>query len=104
MAAMHASFGSFEPTFHWPGPNWSNWNDHDSSMIGWLNGDGMTGDEQAKLDDYIAELTESKVIFEGPLNYQDGSTFLSAGEVATDAEIWYAPQLLEGMTGDSSAE
>ncbi len=104
MAAMHASFGSFEPTFHWPGPNWSNWNDHDSSMIGWLNGDGMTGDEQAKLDDYIAELTESKVIFEGPLNYQDGSTFLSAGEVATDAEIWYAPQLLEGMIGDSSAE
>jgi simple sugar transport system substrate-binding protein len=104
MAAMHASFGSFEPTFHWSGPNWSNWNDHDSSMIGWLNGDGMTGDEQAKLDDYIAELTKSKVIFEGPLNYQDGSTFLKAGEVATDAQIWYAPQLLEGMTGDSSAE
>ena len=103
-AAMHASFGTFENNFHWPGPNWSDWNDHDSSMIGWIPGDGLTAAENDELNDYIAELTESKAIFEGPLNYQDGTPFLSDGEVASDLQIWYAPQLLEGMIGDSSAE
>jgi len=35
------------------------------------------------------------------LNYQDGTVFLKAGETATDKQIWYLPQLLEGMKGDS---
>ena len=104
LAAMHASNGTFENTFNWPGPNWSDWNDHDSSMIGWIPGTGLTDAENAKLNEYIAEVTESKVIFEGPLNYQDGTPFLAEGEVATDSQIWYAPQLLEGMIGDSSAD
>tara|TARA_B100000579_G_C22835540_1_gene858515 strand:+ start:641 stop:2644 length:2004 start_codon:yes stop_codon:yes gene_type:complete len=103
-AAIHASFGTFENNFHWPGPNWSDWNDHDSSMIGWIPGDGLTAAENDELNDYIAEITKSKAIFEGPLNYQDGTPFLSDGEVASDLQIWYAPQLLEGMIGDSSAE
>jgi len=103
-AAMHASFGTFENNFYWPGPNWSDWNDHDSSMIGWIPGAGLTASENDELNKYIAELTESKAIFEGPLNYQDGTVFLGDGEVATDLQIWYAPQLLEGMIGDSSAE
>ena len=103
-AAMHAANGTFENYFTWPGPNWSDWNDHDSSMIGWIPGTGLTDAENAKLNEYIAEVTESKVIFEGPLNYQDGTPFLAEGEVATDSQIWYAPQLLEGMIGDSSAD
>ena len=50
------------------------------------------------------KLLNQKIIFEGPLNYQDGTPFLAEGEVATDSQIWYAPQLLEGMIGDSSAD
>jgi len=38
------------------------------------------------------------------MNYQDGTVFLKDGEVATDQQIWYMPQLLEGMTGDSIAK
>jgi simple sugar transport system substrate-binding protein len=60
--------------------------------------------EAEKVNEYIDTLAETKVIFEGPLNYQDGSVFLKAGEVATDLQIWYAPQLLEGIKGDSSSE
>ena len=101
---MHASFGTFENNFYWPGQNWSDWNDHDSSMIGWIPGAGLTATENDELNEYINELTQSKAIFEGPLNYQDGTPFLADGEVATDLQIWYAPQLLEGMIGDSSAE
>ena len=73
-------------------------------MIGWLSGPGLTSSENAQLMEYIDEVTESKIIFEGPLNYQDGTPFLAEGEVATDSQIWYAPQLLEGMIGDSSAD
>ena len=40
-------------------------------------------------------------LFVGPLNYQDGSSFLGAGEEATDEQIWYMAQLLEGMEGPS---
>jgi simple sugar transport system substrate-binding protein len=38
------------------------------------------------------------------LNYQDGSTFIKAGETAGDKQIWYMEQLLEGMAGQSSAK
>ena len=43
----------------------------------------------------------SKNLFTGPLNFQDGSEYLADGVEATDYQIWYTPQLLEGMTGDS---
>ena len=32
---------------------------------------------------------------------KDGSVYLEDGVEATDNEIWYTPQLLEGMLGDS---
>ncbi|MCU0280888.1 MAG: BMP family ABC transporter substrate-binding protein, partial [Acidimicrobiia bacterium] len=41
-------------------------------------------------------------LFTGPLNYQDGTPFLGEGEVATDLQIWFMEQLLEGMVGASS--
>ena len=33
------------------------------------------------------------------LNFQDGKPYLKEGEVATDLQIWYFPQLLKGMEG-----
>ena len=48
------------------------------------------------------ELASNEInLFTGPLNFQDGSEYLSDGSEASDFEIWYTPQLLEGMTGDS---
>jgi len=32
---------------------------------------------------------------------QDKTVYLKDGEVATDQQIWYAPQLLAGMDGKS---
>ena len=45
--------------------------------------------------------SEQLNLFTGPLNFQDGSVYLADGVEATDSEIWYTPQLLEGMSGDS---
>jgi simple sugar transport system substrate-binding protein len=40
-------------------------------------------------------------LFVGPLNFQDGSVYLKDGEKATDDQIWYMSQLLQGMEGAS---
>jgi len=43
-------------------------------------------------------------LWTGPINLQDGSAYLADGEVGTDQQVWYLPQLLEGMDGLSAAE
>ena len=96
--------GSFSNTFEWNGPDWSDINNPDTSAIGWIHGDGLLKhpDRVAQVDDFIAGLGDSSInLYTGPLNYQDGSPFLADGEEATDQQIWYAEQLLEGVTGAS---
>lgn len=95
--------GTFEATWEWLGPDWSDINDRDTSAVGFVEGDGL-GDAKADLDAFIAELAGGLELWEGPLNYQDGSVFLADGETATDQQIWYMPQLLEGVEGASEAE
>ena len=101
-AAKKDGHGEFESEFVWSGPNWDDMNDKDSSTIGWNTGDGLTADEVSKLDSFISKLSSEEInLFTGPLNFQDGSEFLADGEEASDFQIWYTSQLLEGMTGDS---
>jgi simple sugar transport system substrate-binding protein len=40
-------------------------------------------------------------LWKGPLNLQDKTVYLKDGETATDQQIWYLPQLLQGMQGQS---
>lgn len=40
-------------------------------------------------------------LWKGPIKLQDGSVYLDKGQAATDQQIWYLPQLLEGMQGQS---
>jgi simple sugar transport system substrate-binding protein len=95
--------GTFEATWEWVGPDWNDINNHDTSAVGFVEGDGL-GDAKTDLDAFIAELAGGLELWTGPLNYQDGSTFLADGETATDQQIWYMPQLLEGVEGASEAE
>ncbi len=37
----------------------------------------------------------------GPIVLQDGTEYVAEGEVATEQQIWYLPQLLQGMEGPS---
>ncbi|MFQ5553937.1 MAG: BMP family protein [Acidimicrobiia bacterium] len=88
----------------WAGPDWADINNPDTSAIGFESGAGLSSDDQAELDTFIAGLADGSInLFTGPLNFQDGSQFLGAGEVATDFQVWYMDQLLEGMEGASSA-
>jgi len=96
--------GTWEPQWVWEEPNWENLNDVNSSPIGFLKGDALDLHEEwaTQLDEFIAGLADDSIqLFEGPMNYQDGTEFLADGEEASDEQIWYMEQLLEGMEGPS---
>jgi len=101
--AKQVADGSYKPAFEWDAPYWADINDHDKSPVGFMPGPGLNADTKAALDTFIAKLGSGDInLFTGPLNYQDGSPFLAAGEKGADKTIWYMHQLLEGMEGLSS--
>jgi len=103
--ARSVQAGTFEATFQWLGPDWTDINNPDTTAVGFVKGPGLAEDASATLDEFIAGLADGSIeLYTGPLNWQDGSPFLADGEVATDLQVWYAEQLLEGMDGASSAE
>ncbi len=101
-AAMN---GTWKQEWIWDGPDWKDINNPETSSIGYANGEGLSADSAKALDKFIKDLGKGSVdLFKGPLNFQDGSVFLKAGEKADDKKIWYMPQMLQGMTGQSSAK
>jgi simple sugar transport system substrate-binding protein len=100
--------GSFAPSWDWNPPDWSDINNHDTSAVGFVKGAGLSEEASAQLDEYIALLAtgalgsaEGYNPWMGPLFLQDGSEYVAEGAVATPEQIWYLPQLLQGMVGDS---
>ena len=96
--------GSWAENFQWNAPDWTNINNADTSAVGFNKGNGLSADNSTKLDGFIAELAGGLNLWKGPLNLQDKSVYLADGAAATDLQIWYLPQLLEGMQGDSVAK
>jgi simple sugar transport system substrate-binding protein len=97
-----AKDGTWEQQWLWIGPDWTDINNPDTSMIGWVNGPGLSAEGQAAVAQLIADLGSDTVeLYTGPLNYQDGTTFVAAGDVITDDQLWYTEQLLEGIVGSS---
>ncbi|GMQ86496.1 MAG: BMP family ABC transporter substrate-binding protein [Acidimicrobiia bacterium] len=94
--------GTYSAEFRWLGPDPSDINNPATSMIGWFDGDGLSSDNAGALATFIAGLLDGSIdLYVGPLNNQDGTTYLTDGEVATDQQVWYTKQLLEGIEGPS---
>jgi simple sugar transport system substrate-binding protein len=96
--------GNFQSTFEWNAPDWSDINNPDTSPVGFVKGEALSEDASAQLDEFVAALAGGLNLWTGPINLQDGTTYLADGEVATDQQVWYLPQLLEGMEGQSIPE
>ena len=97
--------GNWKSEWIWLGPDWKDINDPDTTTVGFARGDALSTSAGNALTAFTRDLgTGSVNLFKGPLSYQDGSTYLKAGEVATDQQIWYMKQLLQGMTGQSSSK
>jgi simple sugar transport system substrate-binding protein len=100
--------GTWEQEWIWEPPSWEDINDLDVSPAGFLKGPALSEENAAILDEFIAEMSafgsdpenaDRIMLWEGPLNYQDGTEFVPEGEFAEPLEIWFLPQLLEGMIG-----
>jgi len=96
--------GTWTSNFQWNSPDWANINNADTSAVGFVTGPALVADDAVVLDAFIAELAGGLNLWAGPLNLQDGTVYLADGEVATDQQVWYLPQLLEGMEGQSVSE
>ena len=92
--------GTYQQYWDWNGPDWTNINNPDTSAVGFEKGTPLSATTGARLDALVKGMGgRSIVLWKGPLRLADGSAYLSAGQIASDAQIWYMPQLLEGMTG-----
>ncbi len=96
-----AQDGTWKSTFLWLGPDWNNINDPDTSSIGFEPGDALSDAASDAVTKFETELANGLQLWKGPLKLQDGTLYLKDGQVATDQQIWYLPQLLEGMEGQS---
>ena len=99
--AMDGKFSSF---FEWNAPDWKDINNPETTAVGFVKGDALGADASANLDKFIAELAGGLNLWSGPLKLQDGTEYLKDGEVATDQQICYLPQLLDGMEGQSLSQ
>jgi simple sugar transport system substrate-binding protein len=99
-AIKEAIGGKVPNEFVWLGPDWQDIN-ADASMIGFLPGKAL-GENKAPLDTFIKGLGDGSInLYKGPIKLQDGTEYVKAGATATEQEIWYLPQLLQGMEGPS---
>ena len=97
--------GNWKSEWDWLGPDWKDINNPDTSTVGFMMGPALSASTKQALEGFIKDLGTGKVnLLKGPLNYQDGSPFVKAGAKANDKQVWYMQQLLEGMTGQSSAK
>ncbi len=103
--ARAVAAGTYKPAFDWLSPDFADINNPDKSPVGFLPGAALSGEAKKALDQFIADLGSGKVdLYAGPLNYQDGTPFVKAGQKPSDKDIWFCPQLLQGMEGASASK
>lgn len=90
--------GTWTSDWTWEPPYWEDMNNPERSPIGFAKGPAMDNVQSAYMDQFMVALADSYInLFKGPLNYIDGSVFLTDGEVGTEQQIWYMSQLLAGI-------
>ncbi|MDH5507544.1 MAG: BMP family ABC transporter substrate-binding protein [Anaerolineae bacterium] len=98
--ALAVRDGSWTQSWDWNPPYWDDLTDNTKTAAGWLSGSGLSAEALASLSEFIGGLASGEInVWSGPINLQDGSAYIADGAAASDEEIWYLPQLLEGMTG-----
>jgi simple sugar transport system substrate-binding protein len=98
---VSAMKGKWTSHFEWNGPDWKNINDPDMSAVGFNKGSALSKAASDGVDRFVKELARGLNLWKGPVILQDGTMYVPAGKVPTDQQIWYLPQLLQGMEGQS---
>lgn len=108
--------GTWSQEWVWIEPKWDEINedgyytDADTSVIGFKLGDALTPEVIEDLNAFAAEIEafqtdpmhEGEIfLWSGPIALQDGTVLAEEGESVSLLDVWFLPQLLEGMTGAS---
>jgi simple sugar transport system substrate-binding protein len=101
VATKAAMGGRWVSHFEWNAPDWKNINNPDTSAVGFNKGKALSPVASSAVDKFIGELAAGLNLWKGPLALQDGTAYLAGGTAATDQQVWYLPQLLQGMQGQS---
>ncbi len=95
--------GTWKQSWDWDGPDWKDINNPDTGAVGFTFGKALSDANKTTVQKFIAGLADGSInLWKGPITLQDGNVYVKDGAVATDKEIWYLPQLLQGMTGASA--
>ncbi|HLO50543.1 MAG TPA: BMP family ABC transporter substrate-binding protein [Kamptonema sp.] len=101
-AVKQTEAGNFKGDFVLGKPDWKDINSVDTSAVGFVEGKALSDENKKVLGEFIKGLGDGSInLYKGPLNFQDGTAFVKAGETATPQQIWYMPQLLKGIEGSS---
>jgi simple sugar transport system substrate-binding protein len=101
--------GTWAQKWEWLPPDWSDINAADTSVIGYLDGEALPEEVKPQLDEFLAEMAAFSTdeananqvfLWEGPLNLSDGTPLAAEGEPVNPLDIWFLPQLLEGITSE----
>jgi simple sugar transport system substrate-binding protein len=98
--------GTYKPEFTLSNPDWSDINNLDTTGVGFVKGPGLSEENAANLDKFIAESAEfaaanpdNVYLWTGPLYYQDGSQIAADGE-----NLPYIAPLMEAPSAEATAE
>ncbi len=95
--------GTWKPSWDWDSPDWSNLDNPDTGAVGFTFGKALSAENKATVQKFMGGLADGSLnLWKGPIGLQNGTMYVKAGSLATDKEIWYLPQLLEGMAGVSA--
>ncbi|MFO7320617.1 MAG: BMP family ABC transporter substrate-binding protein [Chloroflexota bacterium] len=102
--------GVWESGWEWLPPVWDDLEANESSIIGYADSEGLPEEVKPQLDAFYEEMVAYSTdpanegtifLWRGPLNLQDGTELAAEGEPVDLLDIWFLPQLLEGMVGAS---
>ncbi len=113
---QRAADGSWSQEWLWLEPKWDEINDDglytdgDTSVAGYKFGNALSMETIESLKAFAQEIHDFQTdpmhagemfLWSGPMNLQDGTELAGEGEAVTLLDIWFIPQLLEGMVGAS---
>jgi simple sugar transport system substrate-binding protein len=100
--------GTWTQRWDWQPPDYSDFNNIDTSPVGFTFGPALSEEQTASIEQFLADMAEfatanedALFLWQGPLNLQDGTELAAEGENVDPLDVWRLPQLLEGMIGPS---
>lgn len=105
-----AARNEWAPGWVWLPPTWNSIYEPDETLVGFHPGGALSRGAERNLNTFVDELIDyadnpfvptSFPLWQGPLFLQDGTLLAEEGELVNVLDVWYLPQLLDGMNGPS---